>query len=98
MIDQTFVQKKQKSKPYKVDFFETEPDCTDKALVKKSINNWLESYPDKSKRPTDSDDILQDIIDAMSRTDARWKTAKPSDKKCTRLRYRTLYYAYRYAV
>jgi hypothetical protein len=55
-------------------------------------------YPDKGKRPTDHDDILQDIIDAMSKTDARWKAAKPSDKKLNRIRYKTLYHAYKYAV
>ena len=54
-------------------------------------------YPDKGKRPTDKDDILQDIIEAMSRTDARWKAAKPSDKKGNRIRYKSLANAYYFA-
>jgi hypothetical protein len=57
----------------------------------------LKNYPEKTKRPTDSEDALQEIIDAMSKTDARWKTAKPSDKKLNRPRYRALYHAYNYA-
>ena len=52
--------------------------------------------PAKGKRPTDLDDILQDIIEAMSKTDVRWKAAKPSDKKVKRTRYRSLLNSYNY--
>ena len=55
------------------------------------------SFSSSKKRPTDVDDNLQDIIDTMSKTDARWKAAKPSNKKLNQLRYRALYNAYKYA-
>ena len=61
----------------------------------KVIEKWLRMNPCKESRPKDVEDILEEIILAISKVDSRWKLARPSDKKCTRKRYKALYDAYR---
>lgn len=42
-------------------------------------------------RPSDIEDILEQIICLMAEKDPRWVNAPPSAKKLTRVRYRSLY-------
>ena len=78
-----------------MDFFDESPDYVDLQLQRKWITNWLQRNKDKAKRPDDIDDILDEIIEMLAGADARWRSARPSSKKTTRKRYKSLYDSYR---
>lgn len=48
-------------------------------------------------RPSDIEDILEQIICLMAEKDPRWVNAPPSAKKLTRVRYRSLYGQYKHS-
>ena len=55
------------------------------------INEWLELHPVKKDREPDKEDIMEDIIENLSRQDDRWKSCKARHKKSTCKLYKSLY-------
>lgn len=60
------------------------------------IDQWLHNHSRKESRPADREDIIEELITALRTYEPLWREAKPSQKKTTKKRYKSLCDAFEY--